>query len=234
MDPEVTQQTPADKAAEAGKGASTPTPTPPSLPKVELTIEEYQRLTGYVSKYEDSQRQHIEALDAKEREKIKALTDKGEIEKAIEKLNQTHADKLAAETQKYADLERQTFAEKKAAVIAQALAGKTFVSPAAQKQTLRLLEDEVEVFRDGSGKLTAVHAITRKDASAHLKELLDSEDYGHQFAATNTTGGAGQQGNRAGNPPEAPKPGTLADVAATFKAAQGQYASMGLSPLPRK
>ena len=231
MPAEVTT-TPASPAAEPAQ--TTPPPaTPPPPPKVELPVEEYQRLVSLGSQLAELQRANQAALEAKEQERIKALAEKGQIEQALEALNKTHADKLSAESQRYADLERQVFAEKKNAVIAQAVAGTQFVSPFAAQQVQAIIDGQIEVIRDANGALIAVDKTTRRPAADAIAELLGSEAFLHFQAPKNPGGGAGQQGNRVPPPANEPKPGTVEANAAAFKAAQGRYAPIGLTPVRR-
>jgi len=227
MSTEATTEAPADKAAETSKGTQSPTNTPSSAPapapKVELTVEEYQRLAGLGTQLAEMQKAQQVALEAKDNERIKLIAEKEGAEKALAEKDRIASEKLAAESQRYATLEQQVFSEKKAAVIAQALAGKTFVSASAGKQVQRLLEDSIEVFRGTDGKLSAVDRVTRRDAVDYLKDATASEDYAHHFAATNTQGGAGQQGNRAGVRAESPKPGSLEAIAGEWKTRQDAY-----------
>ena len=228
MPAEVTT-TPASPAAESAQ--TTPPPaTPPPPPKVELPVEEYQRLVSLGSQLAELQRANQAALEAKEQERIKALAEKGQIEQALEALNKTHADKLSAESQRYADLERQVFAEKQSATISQALAGRAFVSPDAASQVQEILASKVEVVRDASGNLTAVDKLTRRPAGDVLRELLDSPSFAHFLAPVNPQGGAGQQGNRVQQAKTDTPPDFTQQVANEYIAAQSQWPSFGLKP----
>lgn len=221
--------TPTDKAAEPAKtltAATTPTPTPPVT--VPLTLDEYNRLRSVETQFSEFQRAKQAELEAKEAERIKALADKGKVDEALEALNKTHADKLSESTQRYADLERQVFAERKAAVIAQSLAGRQFLSEFAAQQAQVLLEADVEIVRGADGKLIEVDRVTRQPARDTLKAKLDSSAFAHFFAPTTTSGGAGQQGGNVAAQTEEPKPGSLEYIAAQFKAAQAKSQSIGM------
>jgi len=198
-----------------------------------LPVEEYQRLVSLGSQLAELQRANQAALEAKEQERIKALAEKGQIEQALEALNKTHADKLSAESQRYADLERQVFAEKQSATISQALAGRAFVSPDAASQVQEILASKVEVIRDASGHLTAVDKLTRRPAGDVLRELLDSPSFAHFQAPVNPGGGTNQQGGRTPvTKPETPVDFTQ-QVANEFLTAQAQWPAFGLHPKSR-
>lgn len=227
----INEQAPVTATAEAGKTTSTPTPTaqPVTIP---LTVDEYNRLRGLETQFNEFKTAKQIEIEAKEQERIKALADKGKVDEALEATNKLHADKLTSESKRYADLEREVHAEKKTAVIAQALAGRQFVSADAAEQVQSILDGKVEVYRDANGKLSVVDKITRRSAAEVLKESLDSPAFAHFLAATSTTGGAGQQGNRASaaQQSEAFKPGSLDAIAANYIAVQGQYPSIGMHP----
>ena len=228
MPAEVTA-TPAAPAAESAQ--TTPPPaTPPPPPKVELPVEEYQRLVGSDKRLADIQRQTEAAIEKERNEKIKATTDKEELARLLDEQKKSYDGKLSTEAQRYTELEQLWHGEIKTATIAQSLAGHQFVSQFAAQQAQTIIDAQVEITRGHDGKPVAVDRITRRPAADVIAELLKSEQFSHFLVPANPQGGAGQQGNRVQQAKTDTPPDFTQQVANEYIAAQSQWPSFGLKP----
>jgi hypothetical protein len=138
------------------------------------------------------------ATERAEAERIKLLTDKGQIEEAYGSLKSRYEAKLAAETTRAQTVEKQWLEEKRTTEVDRALAGRAFsgVDPNATAALVRrLLGEEIEAVLGPEGKPDIRDRKTLRPAADYLKERLDSPDLAIFFAATNR-GGAGTDGAR--------------------------------------
>lgn len=231
-----------------GGGAQTPTATPTATPSstptpaptISISLEAFQRYQGLETQVLEIQRAKDAEIAQKEADRVQALAQKGEIEKALELQKTGYETKLHESTNRYVDLEKQVFGERKSAVLAQSFAGRSFVgeSPEAQAQAASqlqtLLESKFETVRDSAGQLVVRDKLTGRPASEVLKETLDSGAYNHFFAPRGK-GGSGGNGNSQQplSTQEGPQPGSAEAVGAWWRDLQQKYASFGLNGISR-
>jgi hypothetical protein len=210
---------------------------PAAAATISLPVEEYQRLKGLEAQVDELRSARTTDLDAKEAERIKSLAERGRIEEALSRQRQALEAKLGESAARFAELERQIFDERKAAVIAQAFAGRSFVGDGPERQAeaamqvRALLESRFETVRDASGSLVVRDKASGRAAADVIRETLDSASYAHFFAPS-SRGGAGGDATRSAPSPKPPKPGSLDFIAAEFKARQASYGSFGMHPIP--
>jgi hypothetical protein len=212
---------------------SGPVVVPPTGP---AQGEERQRLRALEAQLMEVQRQQEATLEAKEQERLRALAEKGQIEEALEQQRRAWERKHSDAVSRYTLLEQQVFGERKSAAIAEALQGRTFVgdSPeqrsAAAAMVRRLLQDEFETVREGSGSLVVRERASSRPAAEALRERLDSPQFAIFFAAT-SRGGAGGDASRPHVALRGSQPGSLEAIVDQWKDRQNQYQSFGLHPL---
>jgi hypothetical protein len=215
--------------------AAPPAPSAVVPPTVPLTVEEYQRLRGIERNYSDLQTRQQKELEAKEQERLTALAKAGEVQKAFDEHSQSWAKRLTEAETKFATLDGQLLSERKAAVLAEKMAGRVYTgSDAAHKQAAAnqlktLIEPMFEPVREANGSISVREKLTGRPAELVLPELLDSPQFAHFFAAT-TKGGPNLTGGSSQGQSEGHESGGLESVVADFKARQAQYHSMGLHP----
>lgn len=210
---------------------------PPTIP---LTLEEYHRLRGLEKQIADFQASQQAAIDAKEQERVRALAEKGEIEKALELQRQQLEGKLGEATTRYTQLEQQVFSESKNAVIAQAFANRVFVGATPEQQSAtasmvrRLLQDDFEATRDATGAVQVLERASRRPAAQVITEKLNSSEFAIFFTPTHR-GGSGSDASRA--PATSQQPGSYFEQVVTdFKTRQATQGipAFGLRPVTRK
>jgi hypothetical protein len=137
---------------------------------------------------------------------------------------------------RYTTLERQIFEERKTSAITEALNGRTFVGSTPEQRSAaavmvrRLLLDEFETSRDGSGALVVREKGTGRPAADVLPGKLSSAEFAIFFAPS-TTGGSGSQGSTTSNPNgggSGPQPGSLEAIVADWQKRTGPYQGVGL------
>lgn len=202
---------------------------------VSLTAEEYRRLQSLESQLREHQRLQEATVEAKEAERLRALAEKGNVEEALAQQREAWERKHAEAQARYASLERQVFGERKAAAIAEAFHGRSFVGETAEQKAAaaamvrRLLSDEFETVRDSSGALVVREKATGRPATEAIAERLDSPQYAIFFAPS-ARGGSGTDGARPFAAPAPGKPGSLEAIAHQWRDRQNQYQSFGLHP----
>jgi hypothetical protein len=232
--PDSIRVSPAPPATVPAAGG-TAAPAAPTTTTVALSAEEYQRLRDAASQLEELRSLKAAEIDAKESERQRVLAEKAELEAALDQNRRNWEQKLNETTSKFTDLERQIFQERRAAVIAQAFAGRSFVGETAERkaetasQVRSLLESRFETVRESSGGLVVRDKITGRPAADVIREALDSPSFAHFFAPT-SRGGAGSDGSRSPVHRPAPAPGSLEQIAEEFKARQSRYGAFGLYP----
>ena len=216
-----------------GAPPSEAAPSPSDV--VSLTAEEYRRLRSLENQLREHQRLQEAAVEAKEAERLRALAEKGNVEEALAQQRTAWERKHAEAQARYASLERQVLDERKAAAIAEAFHGRSFVGETAEQKAeaasmvRRLLRDEFETVRDASGALVVREKSTGRPAAEAIAERLDSPRYAIFFAPS-ARGGAGTDGARPFAAPTPAKPGSLEAIASQWKDRQNQYQSFGLHP----
>jgi len=211
-----------------------PPPAPAPAPTVPLSVEEYQRLRGLESQLGEFQKSHQAALDAAEAARLKALAEKGQVEEALNQQRTSWEQKHAEAVTRYSQLEAQVFGERKSTVINEALAGSKFVGDTPEAQAgaaamvRRLLQDDFETVRDGSGALSVREKVTGRPASDVLKERLGSPQFA-LFFAPQSKGGTGSGGSLPGpGAATAPAPGSVGAAVADWMNRRQQSQSFGL------
>jgi hypothetical protein len=201
-----------------------------------LTAEEQQRLRTLVSQLKEYQRLQEATLEQKETERLRALAEKGQIEEALNQQRAAWEQKHAEALSRYSSLERQVYEERKTAAIAEAFHGRSFVGDSPEQKTAaaamvrRLLQDEFETVRDGSGALLVRDKASGRPAAEAIRERLDSPQFAIFFAPS-SRGGAGGDGTRPTALPHAGPPGSLESIASQYKDRCNQYQSFGLHPV---
>lgn len=230
------QKTPAP-APTAPPPAPTQGQAPPPAPTIALSVDEFQRYRGLERQFQEFQTARQAELDAKEADRLKAMAEKGEVEKALAEQRKSWEAKHAEAVARHQALESQVFGEHRTATISAALQGREFVGEtpeqraAAAAMVQRLLAEEIEVGRDATTQaLIARERGTGIPAQQALAAKLASPSYALFFRAT-TQGGSGAQGMDAAAPvPQGAKPGSLDAIVADWQKRQGQYGAMGLRP----
>ncbi|MDG3005509.1 hypothetical protein [Paludisphaera mucosa] len=200
------------------------------------TVEERNRLRAMEAQLKDYQRLQEAALDMKEKERLRALAEKGQIEEALDQQRRAWEQKHAEAVSRYTLLEQQVFGERKAAAIAEAIQGRAFVGETAEQRSAaaamvrRLLQDEFETIREASGALTVRERSSCRPAAEALRERLDSPQFAIFFAPT-SRGGAGGDASRPYVAPRGAQPGSLEAIVNQWRDRQSQYQSFGLHPL---
>lgn len=171
--------------------------------------------------------------EAAESERLKALAAKGQAEEALKQLQSAYESKNADLKARHDAIEQRWLAERKAGVIAEALAGVEFagVDPTVTAKHVRqLLEGEVEAVLDRDGRPQVRERATLAPADRYLRERLASTEFA-LYLRPRGKGGAGGDGTRTPQPPAdggAVKPGSLEAIAAEYRDRMSRYQSLGL------
>lgn len=212
-------------------GAPGGPPIPPTIP---LTVEEYQRLRGAERQLSEFQQQQQQAVEAAEQARIKALAEKGEVERALEEHRRLWQDKEQQALQKYATLETQVVQKDADTLVTSLIAERQVAgeTPEIRAERTKILKSflmpEIDSSRDPDGRFVHRDKASGRPAADVIRERLSAEALANFFAAT-SRGGSGTDGTR---PPANPQtqPGSLEAIAAEFAARQGQYPAFGLGP----
>jgi len=211
-------------------------PGAPAEPEAPLSADERRRLRSLESQLQEFRRMQEAALEIKEKERLRALAEKGQIEEALDQQRKTWEQKHAEALSRYTLLEQQVFGERKAAAIAEACQGRSFVGETAEQKAAaaamvrRLLQDEFETVREPSGALTVREKASGRPAADALRERLESPQFAIFFAPT-SRGGAGGDASRPYAAPRGAQPGSLEAIVGQWKERQNQYQSFGLHPI---
>lgn len=202
-----TNQQPADAqgATAAPATPSAPTPATPAAPaaespKITLSVEEYQRLAALQSKLAEIELEKTREIEAKEQARIQALADKGEVEKAITAQRESFEAKLREAKERADALERERLADRKAAVINEALMGVEFMSQAAARDARLIHESRFEAARDANGQVVVRDKATLRPAAEVIREWLASQDESGHYRKSSSAGGAGAKGGESRTP----------------------------------
>jgi hypothetical protein len=210
-------------------------PAQPAGQTIPLSVEEYQRLRALEKQLDEVRLAQQATLEDREAERLRVLAEKGQVEDALAQQRKAWEQKHAEAVSRYAQLEQQVHAERKNAAIADALHGRAFVGEtpehraAAAAMVRRLLQDEFEATRDGSGGLVVREKVSGRPAADALRERLDSPEFAIFFAPT-SRGGSGADGTRPAPAPTPGQPGSLDSIVAAWRNRQSQYQSFGLHP----
>lgn len=207
---------------------------PPIPPTVPLTVDEYQRLRGLESQFAEFQRQQQAAIEAEQAKANELLAAKGQVEEAFTAERANWQTKLQKQQEEYQRLRESYHGEKVDAVLADALSGVVFAGPddASRAEAARLLRkilrDELDAVPSPDGAVSVVDKASRRPAADVIRERLSDPKLAF-FLASRNGGGSGTDGTRP--PANAPyQPGSLDAIAASYRAAQGQYPAFGLGP----
>lgn len=163
------------------------------------------------------------------------LAEKGQVEEALTQQRKSWEQKHAEALNRYSQLEQQVNAERKNSAIAEAFHGRAFVgeTPKARAATAvmvrRLLADEFETTRDGSGALMVREKVSGRPATEVLRERLDSPQFAIFFAPS-SRGGSGSDATRPPAGPSLTQPGSLDSIVSEWRNRQNQYQAFGLRP----
>jgi hypothetical protein len=207
-----------DPASEVSGGGGTPAPAlappptnpPPPSPEttyVKVTPESLQHYVQIESKYNELTAQQQRALEEAEAKRLAEMVRRGEAEEALKRQRETMEAKLADSEKRHQELQARLHAERKAVAIADALAGKDFMNPAAARQVRKLIGDELETTTDASGTILVRQKGTGRPAADFIAEALQGADYAH-FLKTTSRGGGGGAGATITAAP-GPVPGTV-------------------------
>lgn len=180
-----------EKKAETTPEAKTPEPA-----KVSLKADEYVDLMRQLNEAKEllaqAKREKDAEIERVNAESLKKLAEEKGLQAALEEQRKQLQARLEQEAKEREELRRSVLEEKRAAVVAEALAGKQFVSDAAKAQALLILQSRTEaVFEDG--KPVIRDTVTKRPAESVLSDLVGGPDLAHFFAASNR-GGAGTKG----------------------------------------
>lgn len=217
---------------ETPKTVVTPAPTEKAAaePMVSITVSQYQAQIARDREYAEFKAAQAVELEKREQAKIKALAEKGDIEKALEETKksafarqQEAEGKLAALLQSLADKERD-------AAIRKGVSGRQFVGgdeatrAKAAATFEKLAREKLAASQDGQGGWLVKDPNTGRSADDVLAEL--AAEHSFLFAAT-TQGGSGSTGGNGINRP-APAASTLEAFGLAFQQDQAKHRSFGL------
>ena len=207
-----------DPVADAGGSPSAqpaPAPAPTPAPKIELTIEQWQRLNAAQDRLDAIEAENRVALEAKEAERLAALVAKGQADEALNQLRAAKDTAVKAATDRADGLEAQILGERKSGAIATHLLPASFVSEAAANQVKTILDSRFEAVRDATTSTVTVREKgTGRPAADVIREFLASPDAAH-FLRPSTQGGANATGGNRTTPTPAvtpEKPETVSDA----------------------
>jgi hypothetical protein len=152
-------------------------PAPP--PTIQLTVDEYQRLRESERTLATVQAEKQAEIDRKEKERIKALADKGEVEKALTTQEESYKGKLTDADKRYSTLEQRFLGKEKSLVVATGMAGLEFASDFARADMQRSLEQDFVSRLDSSGEPAVVDPISGRPAIEVIRERIKSGRYDH-------------------------------------------------------
>lgn len=225
--------------AAPGENRTPPAPAPAATAAptmVTLTVDEYQRFRGLERQLSDFQVQQQKALDDARNAELKAMADKGEIEKALAEQKKDWEAKHAEALGKHRALESQILTEKFDATINDALAGVEWTGDTPEQRAnasrmFRLtIKPDFESIRLADGTIVVRDKASGRPAAEVLRERLSDPSLSF-LLAPKSRGGSGSDGARPPANQQQPQPGSLEAIAAQFKANQGRYAPMGLGPV---
>lgn len=223
----------ADAATPETPAPEVPKPTTPP-PTIALSIEDYQRFKNLEVQMAQFRADQDKALQDKENARLKAVADKDGAEKALSEQRSSWEAKLSEQGKAIAEYETAINDERRDAVLAASLAGRTFSGSnvddqrATTQDFFDLVKPRFETVKSPSGVREVREKGTGRLASEVLKELLDSPRYAHFFAPANPGKGAGTNAVRPA-PTEEVNPNSIEGIAARFKENQGKYLSFGLN-----
>jgi hypothetical protein len=131
--------------------------------------------------------------EAKEQERLKALAEKGEVEKALTTLRESKEEEIRKANERANALESQILGGEKRTVVTASMLGTEFVSEIAASQARMILDARFEAIRDAAGNIAVRDKATLRPAGEVIKEWLASPESAH-FRKPSTTGGAGSRG----------------------------------------
>lgn len=213
-----TNQPPADvqgatvaPATPAVPAPATPAPLAAESPKISLTIEEYQRLAALQAKLAEIELEKTRELAEKEEARIKALADKGEVEKAFTALRDSKDKEIREAKEKLDALEREQLASKKDATITAAIAGADVI-PEMVADLRDLLNLRYEAVRDPGGQMVVREKATLRPAADALRDYFAAPASAY-YRKSSASGGAGAKGGEARTPTPgvAEKPASFLD-----------------------
>lgn len=229
MEPE-TQATPPHAQAPAQTPAATPPAEKPAPePTVTITVAQYQAQVERDRKWAEVEAAQAAELDKRDQARIKALAEKGDVEKALGELRDKEQKRFKELEEKHTGLLQSLADEKRDATISSFLAGHQFVGEtdavrqAAAKDFQDVVRGRFSASQDAQGKWSVIETATGRPAGEVLAEQVKARPY--LFAAT-TQGGANGGGNTLGN--EA-KPNSLDAFAAAIREQKAQSRTFGLS-----
>jgi hypothetical protein len=146
----------------------------------------------------ESKAQLDQLLEAKEKERLRLMTEKGQAEQAINEVRSAGEKRYAELSAKSEQRDRAWLQREAKAVIDEVLTGRELagVDPTETAKHLRtILESEIEAVMGQDGQPVIRHKSTFRPALDYLKERIESPSLGVFFAAK-SRGGAGTDGTR--------------------------------------
>ena len=192
--------------------ASPPFQEPPAGPgerrvaPIWMAPEDFTRTQNELRTLREYKAEQEKLAELAEADRVKLLTDKGQIEEAYNMQKLRYEQKLTEASTRAQTIEKQWLEEKRVAAINEALEGRQFagVDPKATAKLVRtLLESEIEAVMGEGASPVIRDRKTLRPAVDYLPERLNSPDLALFFKAE-TRGGAGTDGTR--TPANQPKP----------------------------
>lgn len=206
--------------------------------------DEWAQTQAEIRSMREWKQKHDQELEAKERERLKVMAEKGQIEQALNEVNAMHEKKQHELQTKLEQRERAWLAEKTTQAINEVMAGRTFIgqNEEARNRTAgmvrKLLELEIESVIGPTGAPITRDRVTLRPAADYLKERLTSpeSEFAAFLAPNKPSGGSGTDGTRPPATPNTPPPVALSpdETVKAWQATKQPIASFGLFPQQRK
>ena len=173
-------------------------------PKAMVTIplEQLQTFTAIQSRLAQLEEDTRKRDDAARSEQVKLLAAKGEVENALRIQREQAESQLNMEKTKLATVEERAKRYALEGELARTLAGYTFVSPAAARQTANELRQAFTV--EAQGDSFIVRTPTFVSVADHVAAQLATPEFAHFLRSTNGGGTAGGPTSGAASPPSPP------------------------------
>jgi hypothetical protein len=171
-----------------GQTEPTPTPQPSASPAVLVAAEEYKAFLQAKAELGTLKATQDLAIQQANAEKLKAITDKDELAKELDRQRQDAESKASESRREKADLESRWFGSEKSRAISAALDGHKF-RDGARADVAALLDGEFETRLDAQGKPIVVQIGTARPIADVIGEIVPK-----RFAYAlepSTTGGSG-------------------------------------------
>lgn len=202
---QVAETTPAPAQTEAvakPAGAKADAVAKPAEPTVTLTVSQYQAQMERDREYAEYKAAQAAALEAKENARLKAMAEKGDVEKALAETREREERRYKELETKHSALLQRLADQHRDAAISAAVAGRKFVGQTDEirAQAARDFQDIVRASgrfsaaQDERGEWVVKETATGRPAKEVLAEIVKAKSY---LFAAETDGGVGNGGNAA-------------------------------------